>query len=344
MLSQEEHADVIDRLLEVVSGFPSPRASLAGALYPELRGRLQEGEPRVLVERAVAICNDDGYRNAPPAMVRLLDTLLPGELAIAGIVERLAIAPPAPPDPFGALVLVSKLPFIERSSTRAALKLLLDPIPTRPVVVVNGPRNAGKTYTGDFVDHVLFFHPDVRHCRIELDEHQGPSTGPQELASDMVTQMGGRPSTAPPQNTNLVRWAQELANWVISVANESAVNWWFVLDGFNEAELRADTQLLIEKLAKGVTTGIARQRHRLVLTDFDRAVLPLQPGLIAAETTAPIPHESIAAVVEELVAHSALPLDVPVITARVLDGLPDPVADLSELSLQLSDLIASVEG
>ena len=215
-------------------------------------------------------------------------------------------------------------------------------------MVVNDPKGAekryGKSYTGEFIDHVLHSHPGVRHCRIEIEEGQGRSTGPRELASDMVTVMGGDPAKPPPENTNLDRWAQELANWVISVANASGDKWWFMLDGLNSTELRtADTRLLITKLAKGLTTGVARERHRLILADFDRSILPLQPGLIAAETTTTIPHALVASAVAVVVGQSPEPVDTAAVTAKVLDGLDDPVEDLPELSLRLGDLIASIE-
>lgn len=344
MLIGEEGPYVTDLLRKFASLAASPRQFLAAGLYQPLQAVLGEGEPTILVDRVLFICKEDAYNHSPPAMVHLLETLLPDDQAVAHIVERLRVAPPAPPDPFDALILVSKMPFLDRQPTRKALKRFLQSTPLQPVVVVNGPRWAGKTYTGEFIDHVLHSRPGLRHCRIEIEEGQGRSIGPRELASNMVTVMGGDPSTPPPENSNLDRWAQELANWIISVANASGLNWWFMLDGFNTTELRTtDTRLLITKLAKGLTTGVARERHRLVLTDFDRSILPLQPGLIAAEIIAPIPHASVARAVAEVIGRSPQPLRAADVTAKILDGLGDPVDDLPELGLRLSDLVVSVE-
>lgn len=344
MLTNDEFDKITVMLLRVSSGTPSPRQTLAAGLYPDLRNRLGEGEPALLVERALRMCQEDAYLRSPPAIVQLIETLLPGQAAVAAIVERLRIPPAPPPDPFDALVLVSKLPFLDRPRTRAALRRFLHDTPVQPVVVVDGAQWAGKSYTVEFVDHVLHAYPRMQHCLIGIEAGQGRSTGPGELARDIVTTMGGDPHAQPPENSNLDRWAQELANWIISVANASDRNWWFMLDGFNAAELRTtDTRLLITKLAKSLTTGMARERHRLILTDFDRRILPLRPGLIAADTTAPIPHASVASAVAEVVRQSPLPLEAAAITARILAGLADPVDDLRELSLRLSDLIASVE-
>jgi hypothetical protein len=344
MLRSEEYDFVTCTLVERASLQVSPRQFLVAGLYPQLQALVGEGNPRFLVERVLAVSNDDGYRRSPPAMVHLLETLLPGDPDVAGIVERLRVPPPQPQDAFDALVLVSKLPFLERQATRTALRLFLHAIPTQPVVVVNGPQWTGKTYTGEFIDHVLSDRPGVRHCRIEIEKGQGGSIGPRELAKDMVTQMGSDPNAVPAENSNLDRWMQELANWVISVANASNRDWWFMLDGFNAAELRtSDTRLLIIKLAKSLTTGIARERHRLILADFDRSILTLQPGLIAAETIAAIRHTSVARAVAEVVRRSPEPLEAAKVTAKVLEGLGDPVDNLPMLGQRLSDLIVSVE-
>jgi hypothetical protein len=342
VLTDEERHLVTAGLLSVVAPMASPRQTLVAGLHEALHERLGEGEPLLLVERTLELCLEDGYTHTPPALVRLLETLLVGlDPDVERIARRLREPPPELDDPFDAVVLVSKLPFLDRQSTRTALRQFLQRTPLQPVVVVNGPAH-GKTFTGDFVDHVLSSWPKVRHCRVHLEERQGGSTGPGELASDLVAIMGGNPASAPPANTNLDRWVQDLVNWALSVANTSGCSWWFVLDGFNPEELRPDTQLLIAKLAKSLTTGVARERHRLVLTDFDRTVLPLQPGLIAVETTAPIPGASVATAVRQVLSRSPVPVDPLPVVERVLRDLGDPVSDLRELGLRLTDLISSV--
>lgn len=343
MLTQEELPEVAEWLVAAVSLASSPRQSLVAGLAAELRGSLGEGEPRVLVDRALRLCCDDGYRCTPAAVVQLLAALLPGHPAATLIMERLRTPPPEAADAFDALVLYSKLPFLDRDPTRAALRTLLDRRPVQPLVVVNGDRRAGKSYVAEFIDHVLHDRADTWHCRIAIEPEQGASVGPVELASDMVTLMGGDPGNPPVANTNLDRWAQEVANWVIGVANRSGAKWWFVLDGFTAGELRTGTQLLITKLARSLTTGVLVERHRLILIDFDRSVLPLQPGLINDQLTGPIPHSVVRAAVTRVIAGSGRAFDVGEVTAKVVEGLLDPVTDLPELGLRLGDLIAGVE-
>jgi hypothetical protein len=345
VLTQAERPEIADLLISVVALAPSPRQTLVAALADRLRGSLGEGEPRMLVERALELCCDDGYATTPPALVRLLTTLLPGDAVVATIVERLRVRPPAPADPFDAVVLTSKLPFLERAAIRMALRKLLDRRPVQPLVVVNGARRSGKSYIAEFIDHVLHDEEDTRHCRIAIEPGQTAAVGPIELAGDMVTLMGGDPSRAPAPNTNLDRWVQEVANWVIATANASGPDgkWWFVLDGVTGCDLRQETRLLITKRASSLTTGVNAERHRLILLDFDRALLPLKPGLIADKTTGPIPHNVVRTAVAQVIAGSGVGFDVAEITAKMVGGLPDPITDLPELGQRLADLIESID-
>ncbi|GIF22617.1 hypothetical protein BJ973_002940 [Actinoplanes tereljensis] len=339
MLTAAEYDDIKTRLLRVVATVASPRQTLAAAIPGRLAERLPDGEPRILVERVLALCTEDAYHDDPPAVVVLLELLLP--LQVATTVARLRTPPPPAPDPFEALIMISKLPFLDRQSTRAALRDFLEIRPTRPVMVVTGPSGFGKTYTGDFVDHVLSARRGIQHCRIPLEEGQGPSTGAEELARDLVTILGGDPAQQPPKTTNGDRWAKDLANWVLSVANNSGFDWWFLLDGFNGQEVRRETQTLITKLAFLMTTGVSRDRHRLILTDFDRSALTIRPGMIAAEETRPIPFDSVRAAIAVVLGHAGIAPDdqrAVVAEAEVLQGFADPVTDLAELALRLSDL------
>jgi hypothetical protein len=155
----------------------------------------------------------------------------------------------------------------------------------------------------------------------------------------MVTNMGSELAGAPTQTTNQERWIQEIVNWVLSVANMSQYSWWFILDGFNADEMRPDTQQFIVTLATKLGTGIQRDRHRLILLDFDRTVLAVPPGSVSDQTTSPIPHDSVVKAVDQILATAAPDLDRALVTAGVLDGLSDPIADLRELGVRLGAVI-----
>ncbi len=341
MLTPEERDLVFQLLLSVVAAVPSPRQTLVGGLDVSLRAGLGEGVPKDLVDQALVLSTDDGRRLTPPAIVQLITQLLPGREEIVAIVERLSTEPPvASADPFEALVLNSNLPFLDRTPTRQALKGFLRELrPNKRVVVINGDMSPGKTYTTAFVDHVLADERNISQCLVTVTGDQGASVGPMELASDLVTNMTTTPSDPPPPNTNQQRWITEVVNWVLSVANQSNRSWWFIFDGFNAQTMRADTQVFIDILATKLGTGLQRDRHRLILLDFDRTVLAVPPGSISDQTTDPVPHVSVVRAINQILATSPPDLDRGLVTASVLDGFADPVTDLRELNVRLEALI-----
>jgi hypothetical protein len=341
MLTVDERETVFQLLLTVVANAPFPRQLVAGGLGLPLSANLGEGVPVDLVRQALTLCTDDGYRQSPPAIVALLTGLLPDHEEVVTIVERLTTTPPVvADDPFEALVLNSNLPFLDRSPTRRALRSFLKELrPIKRVVVINGNGSPGKTYTTAFVDHVLAQEPSIRHCLVTVTRDQGASVGPVELANDLVTNMGEELTGAPMATTNQQRWIAEIVNWVLSIANRSGTSWWFILDGFNAAAMRADTQVFIDTLATKLGTGIQRDRHRLILLDFDRTMLAVPPGSISDQTTSPVPHVSVVRAVDQILAAAPPDLDRGRVTASVLHGFSDPVTDLELLNLRLEALI-----
>lgn len=340
MLTAQEREDIRALLEIVVSEQTSPRQALVAFLDPTLHTRLHEGSAAVLVDEALTLSTNDGYRQTPPALVQLLRGLLPDLPETEAIAARLSVPPPPVADPFDALVLNSNLPFLDRLPTRQALKSFLHELrPSKRIVVINGDHSPGKSYTTAFVEHVFGDRRDIGHCLVAVDQDQGAATGPLELARDLVTNMGRDTSDPPPPNTNQQRWTAEVVNWVLSAANQSELSWWFILDGFNAAEMRDDTRLFIDTLATKLGTGVQRDRHRLILLDFDRTVLAVPPGSISDQTTSPVPHASVVRAVDQILATSPPDLDRGVVTASVLDGFADPVTDLRELGVRLGALI-----
>ncbi len=341
MLTPDERDLVSQLLLNVVAGVSSPRQTLAAALDPTLRPNLGEGLPKVLVGVALELCEADGFARTPPAIVGLINQLLPGHEEVQAIVVRLSTAPPVvAADPFEAVVLNNNLPFLDRTPTRQALKSFVRELrPSKRVVVINGALSPGKTYTTAFVDHILAREASISPCLVTVTEDQGAVVGPMELATDLVTNMTMEPTAAPPANTNQQRWISEIVNWVLSAANRSDRSWWFILDGFNCRTMRADTQLFIDILAHRLGTGLQRDRHRLILLDFDRTVLTVLPGSISDQTTDPVPHVSVVRAIDQILATSPPDLDRGLVTASVLAGLADPITDLRELNVRLGALI-----
>lgn len=338
MLEPYEQDLVLGLLIRRASLTESPRQSLVVGLDSRLAAKFPSGSPTELADRALKLCMDDGYQIAPPAIVGLLRLIEDLDGLIPHIIARVHQPPPATPDVFDAVVLDTKQSFLARNSTRSNLRALLDQKPYRPVVAINGPRGMGKSHTSAFIEHVLRQHTDIQHCIVPLAKDQSLDIGARELASDLITLMGGNPRTLAPQCTNGDRWAQELANDVISEGVKSGEIWWIVLDGFNGPSLRVDTKLFITKLAASLMSGIAQKRFRLVLLDFDTSTLTIPPVKIADETTGTISAIAVSRCIEELTRDSP-ENERKLILEKVLDGLGDPIKDLTSLGSRLGEVI-----
>jgi hypothetical protein len=341
MLTMDEEDMITEALLQLVRPGGDVRAVLITRMENRLADRLEGGNRYVVISNAIRLCIDDGYASAPPALVRLLGLVRDLNQKIPALIERLINPPPIgtpATDPFSAYVLFTKMPFLERASTRAALRALLQVTPRQPFVVVNGLSKLGKSYTAHFISHVLLGRTDPMPCLISLPPQGGAAVGASELARDLVARMGGDLATEPPKNTTLERWYEGLVSWITAPGLKDGVVWWIILDGFNRAELRDDTRQLIAKLAVRFTNAKPQRFFRLILLDFDHTSLPVTPGLINVDVIKPIPKASVQAFLAGMFS-GAVGINVPAISAEVTAGLSEPIVELPVLAERLGTLI-----
>ncbi|HEV2514148.1 MAG TPA: hypothetical protein VGV07_02770 [Devosia sp.] len=348
-LSPDEDAFIYAALVNLAASVAEPRIAITGPINDiAIAAGIASGEPATIVRQAMNLCIADGNRLAPPAIVRLIQVVAIIEPRIPAVIARITASFATnvpPPDTFADSVLAWKAPFLERRRLRQALRALLAPLPTSPIVVVTGAEQQGKSYTAEFISHVVQAHANtIAPCVVHLGKAQGAAVGPAELARDLVAGMGGQLRLEPPKVTNLDRWYQELVSWVTDAGiHSSQFVWWIVLDGFNADELRADTKAFIGQLASRLMNGIPQRRFRLILLDFDRTSLPVTPGKITPDTTAWISAGHVSDFVTQLFAGSGAAVDPAGIAKTVLDGLGDPVTDLPTLNQRLTDLIEVAE-
>jgi hypothetical protein len=353
--------DVTDRdyvktlILARIRSDPSPRQTLINALPDDIVDRLEEGlTPQVLVERVLVLCEQDGWNRAPSALSTLVMSMVGNIGRVPDILGKLASPPrTSAANPFMALVLDTGQPFLDRLTTRNVLRSWTSLMPLKQVMVIEGPSRTGKTYTNEFVRHIVRHvtatAPDVRTAMVSFDRDQATSTGPLELATDLVGYMGGDLKDAPAYDTNSAALIKQLVAWVLGHTNRQGFKWWFVLDGYRSSrageqpawQLRDDTRDFIVAFVKVLTSGDNAARHRLLLLDFDRALLPLAPGAVGLDKTCPVPRASVRSVIEAIVTSAGSQLDPAAAEAEILSGLPDPIADLSELNARLSDLLTA---
>lgn len=353
MLLVDEREYLKGLLNTLVSAQAQPRQFLVSRLPTDLRGEVAEGlAPERMIDRVISLCERDAWRRKPTALSLMLAVLGP-QGRVPEILARVATAPPGPTpeDPFFAAVLDNGLPFLDRRDTRIVLKTWPDVFATKQIHVVEGNARTGKSYTNEFVRHVVRSIanqvPDISSALVTLVGGQASSVGQVELASDLVGQIGGDPRKVPPDDTNTSRWTQELVKWVLAEANSSQLRWWFVLDGFRSSlpgespawQLREDTRDFIANFVSALTNGINVRRHRLMLLDFDRTILAVPPGGLGLDKTCSIPRNSISALIGSVIAASNKGYDPAEVEADIMEGFGDPIDDLPELNIRLVELM-----
>ena len=333
------------QLEQYASGIEQYRVAISMGLG-QLRYQLNNGPIPVVVDEAIQICEDSGN---PHVLIGLLNLTLefPGMASIIDRLERSGPATDAQVDPFEEMLLFTRAPFLARGNTRAALRALLNPTPLQPFVVINGLSKLGKTYTTQFIEHVLRMRTDIQYCGVEVSrDPKAAPPGADMLAQQLVVDLGGEPTVADPRNlppnTQDEAWFNGNINRIIS-AGDRTKKWWIVLDGFNGPRLRDDTKELIVRLAHRLTSGAGKQRFRMVLLDFDKTILPVPPGRIADEWLAAIPRATVRDSVKTLFGAQAAALEIDDLFDQITVDLGEEISDLDKLTTRLQALIAAAE-
>lgn len=346
MLHPDETDLVIGLLTDAVSATTSPRAALCSPLPPVFAERLplDISAARMLVTQALRICVEQGPAEQP-TWVELLLTLVPdpGQEPIPTIVRRLRNPPPPPPDPLDALLLATDIPFLNRAELRNRLRSIGHAQSPQPVLVVTGPGKSGKSYSTRLIDHYCVGHDRIVYCEVSLHPGQAESTGPADVARDLVSQMGGTVAQMPPVNTSEDRWTYDLATWVLYEAVLKDRSWWLVLDGFNHPKVRADTKKFVKDLAARVTTGVAARQCRVILLGFDHAELNVPVGKVLREEIKPVEEPEIAACIRVILNRTGKNADVQQLVAGVVQSLPGDESRMQVLNDQLMTLLTGPE-
>jgi len=351
LLTPDEQALVVDLLAQAVAVVPAPRSALIVPLltteFPN-RLRLDIQMPRLLVQEAVRLCLSEGLLRQPTWLETLLVSLVPAVPEVQPILARLRNPPPPPPDPLEARVLATDMPFLNRTELRKRLRVLGNPRSLKPILVVTGPHQSGKTYSEMLISHFCGGEDSLLYCHVPLQAGLEEITGAKEVASDLVAQLGRPVSSMPPPNTNEDRWTRDLAIWVLSEAVATPQSWWLVLDGFNrtaeqQAKVRPDALKFIVHLAELVTHGIFARRCRVILLDFDRTVLKVPPGQVLVEEIEPVETQDVITCVDAILKRAGQSADAQQVAATILQGLPADETRMAMLNQRLLALLETAE-
>jgi hypothetical protein len=228
---------------------------------------------------ALRLAVAEGNDYEPPWTIRLLRGL-PETEEVLQMIDRVQSAvrkasAASPHNPLATQRLHHGGAFLDRKELRNKIEKLLLPA-RKNFLVVNGPKQSGKSYTSSYIEFLCRQSPAVLspeaqgpcfgHALIELEADDRPSYGAEELAIDLVSKME-RPST-PPEALADSR-ERELVRWVFEEAAETGMRWWWVFDGFCGDDMVSDTRKLLQRLLRRVAEGgPAAKRIRIALIDY----------------------------------------------------------------------------
>jgi hypothetical protein len=355
VLSAEEREYVIQQLEQhALSHTGNLRLTVTAPLASRVALRIPDlTTAQAYAREAVRVCVEDGWQEDPCSLYLLL-ALVPQDVKIASIRERIRMAPPPPANPLLATILFTDVPFVDRTLLRTKLQVLAGANAPKPILIVSGPTGSGKTYSAQYIDHFRASNPNLQDLYIcPISFLRG--TDLRALARDMVSLMGRSPGTLPEETTNKDRYPLEVANWVLTEAHQTTYRWWFVLDGFAPPEARdgqeqadhvpKEIRAFINFLADNLTKGVYRTRFRLILLGYERAHLTVTPGLLDLEPLQAASDAEIVDCARAILARLKPGANVqqqPLIAA-VMHELPASHQRMAEANRRLTKLLESVE-
>lgn len=292
MLNPDERQRLIAAIATYLNTRSNPRAEIVAlCAEPDFGIQLKYADsPMGWADQLVAMLVADAWNHTPPWLFCVLSKF-EEEWPWAEPIRQRIKAPPASwqslSDPLDALWLdSSRAPFLDRSVLRGSLRDLANPETGSSVLLVNGGRKSGKSYTVELLRHWQQRRqgdgaagiPGVagRPPAVALVTHyqgMGASLGPEVLARRIVDGMQRPEAELPPPTATPNRTSHYLVDWVLEQADASGKAWWVVIDSLNDPDIPEQTRNIVSILAQSVTGVIAKKAIRLILVDYPPAAL-----------------------------------------------------------------------
>jgi Effector-associated domain 1 len=176
-------------------------------------------------------------------------------------------------DPYLSYVIGQQRPFINRSVLRLQLKDLLSESTSR-VLIINGNRPCGKSYTWFFVRQPELL-AGITPVLVDLSEWKEPST-PMEVMSSIALQLG-LDEPAIDGHAQEAAQARRLRDWLVGKLQQHDANghWLLVFDSLDHLAQREETLQLIEFVAGAAIRQRLPGLRVILLGYVDR--LPIDP-------------------------------------------------------------------
>lgn len=176
---------------------------------------------------------------------------------------------------------------VNRKDLRSTLKQLDVSAPRGfRVLVIDGPPVSGKTYSTELIAYLYETRGRFEPVWINLKDYVKTGVRPIDIAEEISLKMDIDISSLPPSGQEQdARWTRNFRNMLVGKLRKSTVNWWIIIDGFNELSLPPAVNDMIQSLAR--ISRMDLQGLRLVLLSY-KDELPDMAGHILQETIKPI--------------------------------------------------------
>jgi hypothetical protein len=235
----------IDAAAEMPVGVPN-----IGVLWERLLENLNDSRRlRPLLDAVVA--NDAGLE----AQVRELSE------------EEICAGTGNPQDAYQVRLLgPARRPMIDRAELRRNLKGFMDER-DRPVLLIRGPTQSGKSYSFQLMKHVAGGLDDPRLILIDFSYAASGNTATALMAM-ICSRLGLRDVTGRAKRTTATKFAAELVDDLVGAYRfDDRITRILVIDGLNRPDLDPDVHNLVVKLATEVVND-QLSRTKLVLTGY----------------------------------------------------------------------------
>jgi len=253
----------------------------------------------------------------------------PGNALLSAWVDQIlpivaARKPPSwytPADPFETCFIHGEQPFVDRTDLRDHLRRLVGGSGSR-VLVVHGPPVCGKSYSLEFMAYLVdVLGEPFKIAFIDLKEESTYAIAPDAVVRSLAYQMSVPSETVPTQAAQATRWVQELRDWILGRIPQTGVNWCFIFDGFDHADVPDETRLLLKHLMSRAHR--MTQTLRVVLLGYNEQMVPPEiAGFVKRESVGRIGKVEVTGFFNRLV------------TDKVINANPAAVAQAVDIVMQ----------
>jgi hypothetical protein len=184
--------------------------------------------------------------------------------------------------------LQSGVPFLYRPQLRDSLRELAR-VTGRPILRIDGAPDSGKSYSNELLQHVSQSNAwNFEVIPIEVGDGMDLAINALTLSQQIVGEMGFKNGVSDsPLADPTVHNIPLLVTWILQSARNSNKQWWLFLDGFRFLSNKNSARALIQGLADKIANGAHKQWLRLVLIDYDEALVKVDEEKVAYDVVPP---------------------------------------------------------